>query len=111
MLNETFSVTEDRFGGHVVIGLRPRGATQDATEANQEEYVDLVVAHWIVGRLAGRFRAFMGGLGDVLQLDLLRVFDTFKLELFIGGMMETDMDDLMRFADYAGYKKTDRVIE
>ncbi len=62
MLNETFSVTEDRFGGHVVIGLRPRGATQDATEANQEEYVDLVVAHRILAWASrGAFPRVHGG--------------------------------------------------
>ncbi len=47
----------------------------------------------------------MEGLRDVLRLDLLRMFDTHKLELFIGGMMETDMDDLMRFADYCGTRR------
>ncbi len=69
MLDETFSLTEDRFGEHVIVELRPGGAIQDATETNQEGYVDLVVAH----RIAEQFRAFMEGLWDVLPLDLLRV--------------------------------------
>src|SRR6266702_948367 len=42
VLDQTFSVTEDRFGEHVVIELRPR--TQDVMEADQEEYVDLFVS-------------------------------------------------------------------
>jgi E3 ubiquitin-protein ligase NEDD4 len=111
VLEETFSVTEDRFGEHVVVDLRPGGATQDVTEANKEEYVDLVVAHRIAGRITEQFRAFMEGLGDVLPLDLLRVFDEHELELLIGGMTEIDMDDWTRFTDYRGYEKTDRVIE
>ncbi|KAI9454451.1 HECT-domain-containing protein [Lactarius psammicola] len=111
VLEETFSVTEDRFGEHVVVELRPGGASQDVTEANKEEYVDLVVAHRIAGRIAEQFRAFMEGLGDVLPLDLLRVFDEHELELLIGGMTEIDMDDWTRFTDYRGYEKTDRVIE
>ncbi|KAH8990413.1 hypothetical protein EDB86DRAFT_3191456 [Lactarius hatsudake] len=111
VLEETFSVTEDRFGEHVIVELRPGGAAQDVTEANKEEYVDLVVAHRIAGRIAAQFRAFMEGLGDVLPLDLLRVFDEHELELLIGGMTEIDMDDWTRFTDYRGYEKTDRVIE
>jgi hypothetical protein len=35
VLEETFSVTEDRFGEHVVVELRPGGATQDVTEIEQ----------------------------------------------------------------------------
>jgi len=90
VLDKTFSVTEYRFGEHVVVELRPSGATQ---EANEEEHVNLVVAHWIAGRIAEQFRAFINGLGKVLPLDLLRVFDEHEHELPIGGMMEIDMDD------------------
>ena len=90
VLDETFSVTEYRFGEHVVVELRPGGATE---EANEEEYVDLVVIHRIAGRIAEQFRAFINGLGKVLPLDLLRVFDEHEHELPIGGMMEIDMDD------------------
>ncbi|KAH9020059.1 HECT-domain-containing protein [Lactarius hengduanensis] len=94
VLEETFSVTEDRFGEHVIVELRPGGAAQDVTEANKEDS-------------ARSWR----GLGDVLPLDLLRVFDEHELELLIGGMTEIDMDDWTRFTDYRGYEKTDRVIE
>ncbi|KAN0132216.1 hypothetical protein V8E53_009982 [Lactarius tabidus] len=111
VLEETFSVIEDRFGEHVVVDLRPGGSSQDVTESNKDAYVDLVVAHRIAGRITEQFRAFMEGLGDVLPLDLLRVFDEHELELLIGGMTEIDMDDWTRFTDYRGYEKTDRVIE
>jgi E3 ubiquitin-protein ligase NEDD4 len=51
------------------------------------------------------------GLGDVLPLDLLPIFNEHELELLIGGITEIDMDDWTRFTDYRGYEKTDRVIE
>ena len=111
VLEESFSVTEDRFGEHVIVELKAGGADLPVTEVNKEEYVDLVVAHRIAGRISEQFRAFMEGLGDVLPLDLLRVFDEHELELLIGGMTEIDMDDWTRFTDYRGYEKTDRVIE
>jgi len=77
-------VTEDRFGEHIVVELRPGGATEDVTEANKEQSVHLVVAHQIAGHIAEQFRAFMDGLGDVLPLDLLRVFDEREHDLLIG---------------------------
>jgi E3 ubiquitin-protein ligase NEDD4 len=110
VIDETFSVTEDCFGEHLV-GLRPGGATQDVTSANKEEYVDLVVAHRIAGRVAEQFCAFIEGLGDVLLLDLLRVFDKHEHELLSGSMTEIDMDDWTRFTDYRRCEETDEVIE
>ena len=110
VFDKTISVTEDRFGEHVVVGLRLGGAAQDVTEANKED-VDPVVVHRIARRIAEQFHAFMEEVGDVLPLDLLRVFDEHELELLIEGMTEIDMDDRTRFTDYGGSKKTDRVIE
>jgi E3 ubiquitin-protein ligase NEDD4 len=71
--DETFDVMEGRFGEHVVVDLRPGGATRDVMEAKKVEYIDLVVVHRIAGRIAEH--AFMEDLGDVLPLDLLRAFD------------------------------------
>jgi E3 ubiquitin-protein ligase NEDD4 len=102
---ETFSLVEDRFGEHVIVDLRPGGASQDVTESNKEQCVDLVVAHRIAGRVTAQFRAFMEGLGDVLPLDLLRVFDEHELELLIGGMTEIDMDDWTRFTITEGTRR------
>src|SRR6266702_5488007 len=101
-----FSVTEDRFGEHVVIELRPDGTAQDMMEANKEEYVNLVVAH----RIVKQFHAFMEELGDVLPLDLLHAFGEHELELLIGGMTEITMGDWTQFTDYHGYEKADRMI-
>ncbi len=78
MLDEAFSVTEYRFGEHVVVELRPGGATQ---EANEEGYVDLVVVHRIAWRIAEQFHPFMEGLGEVLPLDLLRYSCFNRLDL------------------------------
>ena len=99
VLDETFSVTEDRFGEHVIVKLRSGGATQDVTETKKDQYVDLVVAH----QIAAQFRAFMEGLGNVLPLDLLQVSYEHDLELLIGGMTGIDIDDWMRFTDCHGY--------
>ena len=41
-------------------------------------------------------------LGEVLPLDLLRVFNAHELGPLIGGMTEIDMNDWIRFMDYTG---------
>ena len=49
---ETFSVTEYRFGEHVIVDLRPGGCKRcpNSTKTPTAAYVDLVVAH-IAGRI------------------------------------------------------------
>ena len=61
----------------------------------RDRRVNLIVAHCILlaGRITEQFRTSMEGLGDVLPLDLLRVFDEHDLELLIGSMTEIDMED------------------
>jgi E3 ubiquitin-protein ligase NEDD4 len=105
VLDETFSVTEDCFSEHVVVELRPGGANLPVMEVNREDYVGFVVAHRIVGCISEQFCAFMDGLGDVLLLELMHIFDEHELELLIGGMTEIDMDDWTRFTDYRRYEK------
>jgi len=74
-------VTEDRFGEHVVVELRPGGAAHDVTEANKGGVRRSRCGH----RITEQLRAFMEGLGGSLSLDLLRVFDEHEVELLIVG--------------------------
>ncbi|KAG6812564.1 hypothetical protein H0H92_002216 [Tricholoma furcatifolium] len=111
VLEETFSVTEERFGEMVTVELKPGGEQLDVTEENKKEYVDSVVAYRISKRVKEQFDAFMEGLLELIPADLIGVFDERELELLIGGMTEIDMDDWTKFTDYRGYEKTDQVIE
>ncbi|KAG6816239.1 hypothetical protein H0H87_007476 [Tephrocybe sp. NHM501043] len=111
VLDETFSLTEERFGEMVTIELKPGGEEVPVTEENKKEYVDAVVAYRISKRVKEQFDAFMEGLLELIPADLIGVFDERELELLIGGMSEIDMDDWTKFTDYRGYEKTDQVIE
>ena len=73
----------------------PRKPRPNPTKTPISAYVNLIVAHCILlaGRITEQFRTSMEGLGDVLPLDLLRVFDEHDLELLIGSMTEIDMED------------------
>ncbi|KAG6900049.1 hypothetical protein C0993_003680 [Termitomyces sp. T159_Od127] len=111
VLDETFSLTEERFGEMVTIDLKPGGEEIPVTEENKKEYVDTVVAYRCSKRVKEQFDAFMEGLLELIPADLLGVFDERELELLIGGMSEIDMDDWTKHTDYRGYEKTDQVIE
>ncbi|KAF8147316.1 hypothetical protein K438DRAFT_2027776 [Mycena galopus ATCC 62051] len=111
VLDETFTMTEERFGELVTIELKPNGGDIPVTEENKKDYVDGVVSYRIGRRVKAQFDAFMEGLLELVPSELINVFDERELELLIGGMSEIDMDDWTKFTDYRGYEKTDQVIE
>ncbi|KAF8631033.1 hypothetical protein AX15_002644 [Amanita polypyramis BW_CC] len=111
VLEETFTVTEERFGEVVTIELKDGGENIPVTEENKKEYVEAVVEYRILKRVKQQFSSFMEGLLELIPRDLLNVFDERELELLIVGMSEIDMDDWSKFTDYRGYEKTDKVIE
>ncbi|KAK0201921.1 hypothetical protein DFS33DRAFT_1031492 [Desarmillaria ectypa] len=111
VLDETFTMTENRFGELVTVELKSGGENIQVTEANKIEYVDAVVAYRISTRVKDQFQSFMEGLLELIPVDLVSVFDERELELLIGGMAEIDVDDWTKFTDYRGYEKTDQVIE
>jgi len=91
ILDETFTVTEDRFGELVTIELKPGGEDIPVTEENKKDYVEAVVSYRIERRVKDQFDAFMDGLLELIPKDLVNVFDERELELLIGGMSEIDM--------------------
>lgn len=128
-MDETFSVTEDRFGELITVDLKPGGSEIPVTEENKHQYVDLAVHYRIIGRIKEQFDAFIDGFFEVVPKALISVFDERELELLIGGMTDIDMsvpltfnsssptdsflylrDDWSKFTDYRGYDKEDQVI-
>jgi E3 ubiquitin-protein ligase NEDD4 len=91
VLEETFSISEDRFGELVTIELEPNGSNIPVTEENKTKYVDAVVHYRIVGRVKEQFASFMDGFSEVIPKTLIAVFDERELELLIGGMTDIDM--------------------
>ena len=90
-MEETFSVTEDRFGELVTVDLKPGGSDYPVTEENKREYVDLAVHYRIMGRVKEQFDSFTDGFFEVISKNLITVFDERELELLIGGMTDIDM--------------------
>lgn len=71
-MEETFSITEDRFGELVTIELKPGGENLEVTEVNKKEYVDCVVDYRISRRVKEQFDAFMEGLLEVSMPAIMR---------------------------------------
>jgi E3 ubiquitin-protein ligase NEDD4 len=111
VLDETFTVTEDRFGEVIEVDLKPGGADIPVTEENKKDYVEAVVEYRTKTRIREQSAAFLEGFKELVSSELIDVFDERELELLIGGMSEIDTDDWISYTDYRGYEKTDQVIE
>lgn len=90
VLDETFSVTEDRFGEIIEIELKPGGANIAVTQENKKEYVEAVVEYRTKTRIKEQTTAFQEGFRELIPSELVDVFDERELELLIGGMSEID---------------------
>ncbi|KAK4058732.1 hypothetical protein OIO90_000176 [Microbotryomycetes sp. JL221] len=111
VLDNTFSVEDDRFGETITIDLKPGGRDVEVTNENKKEYVQLVVEWRIQRRVEDQFKAFLAGFNELIPQELINVFDERELELLIGGMSEIDVDDWMKHTDYRGYTQSDQVVQ
>jgi len=111
VIENTFSVEEDRFGEVVAVDLKDGGKDIDVNETNKKEYVELITQYRIEKRNSDQFKAFMSGFNELIPQELVNVFDERELELLIGGMSEIDVDDWMKHCDYRGYQQTDEVVQ
>ena len=81
------------------------------TEANKEEYLDLVVA-WRMSRgIEDQTKAFLDGFNEVVPLEWLQYFDERELELLLCGMQEIDVDDWQRNTIYRHYTKSSKQVQ
>lgn len=90
VLDETFSVTEDRFGEIIEVELKHNGADIAVTEENKKEYVEAVVEYRTKTRIQEQANALLEGFRELIPSELINVFDERELELLIGGMSEID---------------------
>lgn len=88
VLDNTFSVDDDRFGEVVTIDLKEGGRDIPVTNENKKDYVQLIVEWRIRGRVQDQFDAFLSGFNELIPQELINVFDERELELLIGGMSE-----------------------
>ncbi|PVF99328.1 HECT-domain-containing protein, partial [Serendipita vermifera] len=109
VLEETFTVEDERFGEMLTIELLPGGADIPVTEENKKEFIEFV-EFIMLRRVQEQYAAFMEGLHDFVPQSLLSTFDEREVELLIGGIAQSD-EDWVKFTDYKGYTAQDQVIK
>jgi E3 ubiquitin-protein ligase NEDD4 len=88
VIDQTFTITEERFGEIVMTELKPGGLDIPVTEENKKNYVDAVVEYRIPNE---QFEALIDGFSELIPLDLINLFDERELEVLIGGVSEIDV--------------------
>ncbi|EGG09709.1 uncharacterized protein MELLADRAFT_42401 [Melampsora larici-populina 98AG31] len=111
VIENSFSVEDEKFGEVVTIDLKEDGRNIPVTEENKKEYIDLITQWRIEKRVVDQFKAFLTGFNELIPQDLINVFDERELELLIGGMSDIDVDDWIKHTDYRGYQQDDQVIK
>ena len=109
-LSLTFTVEQNEFGLNREVELKPGGASIEVTQANKNEYIDLLVKHKLSDQAKKQVQEFLQGLYDVVPRNLLRIFDPKEVELMISGLPEININDLEKHTEYAGYSKDSVII-
>ena len=106
-----FSIDDNSFGRRKVIDLIENGRKVPVTEANKEEYVQLVCEHRMTTAIQNQIKAYLDGFYELVSPDLIAIFTPRELELVISGLPDIDVDDLKKNTEYVGWKATDEEIQ
>lgn len=110
-LELTFSTEDHSFGRSQTIDLIPNGRNIIVTEERKEEYVNLVCQHRMTTAIEKQIKAYLEGFHDMVDTDLISIFNAKELELLISGMPDIDIHDLKKNTNYNGYRPADKEIE
>lgn len=99
---ETFSVEMEVFGEPTVIDLKDNGRNIDVTDDNKEEYVKLWTEWRLKKGTEEQFEALQTGFLEVVDKELLKMFDAHELQMLISGIPDLDVDDWRKNTVYRG---------
>ncbi|EFO21356.1 Nedd4-PD [Loa loa] len=107
-----FAVDEDVFGKMNSVELRNGGAEEKVTDANKDEYIDLIIKWRFVSRVEEQMKALMRGVHELIPPNLLSIFDPNELELLVCGLQKIDVKDWKDNTLYkGGYSPSHPVIQ
>uniref|UniRef100_A0A182JS61 HECT-type E3 ubiquitin transferase n=1 Tax=Anopheles christyi TaxID=43041 RepID=A0A182JS61_9DIPT len=98
----TFSVDEESFGTTNQRELKPNGADLEVSNENKDEYIRLVIDWRFEARVKDQMQAFLEGVGSLVPLHLLKIFDENELELLMCGIQSIDVNDWKKNTMYKG---------
>ncbi|CAF0944372.1 unnamed protein product [Adineta steineri] len=108
-----FTIVNSEIGQTQVIELKPNGRNIAVTDENRIEYIHLVANYKLNKQITEQVFKFRQGLGDVINLEWLRMFDANELRILISGAPgEIDVNDWRNHSQYrAPYNKEHPVIQ
>ncbi|TKR93655.1 hypothetical protein L596_008068 [Steinernema carpocapsae] len=110
-LNIQMCVDEDVFGETKTSDLKPDGRNIAVTEANKDEYIDLIIKWRFVSRVESQMHAIVQGIHDLIPENLLKIFDSNELELLMCGIQKIDVKDWRDNTQYkGGYTANNQVV-
>ncbi|XP_039764589.1 E3 ubiquitin-protein ligase Su(dx) [Pararge aegeria] len=105
-----FSVDFEVLGQVIHHELKPSGDKDRVTEANKEQYLQLVTQWRMTRGIEEQTNAFLDGFNEVVPLEWLKYFDERELELMLCGMQEVDVEDWQRNTIYRHYTRTSKQV-
>ncbi|XP_053625503.1 E3 ubiquitin-protein ligase Su(dx) [Plodia interpunctella] len=105
-----FSVDFEVLGQVIHHELKAGGDKERVTEANKEQYLQLVTQWRMTRGIEEQTTAFLEGFNEVITLEWLKYFDERELELMLCGMQEVDVDDWQRNTIYRHYTRTSKQV-
>jgi ubiquitin-protein ligase E3 B len=107
-----FTVTEELFGKHTTVELRPGGADIPVTNENKLQYVHAVADYKLNRQMRPLIDAFARGMGDLIAPAWLGLFNAKEFnQLLSGGDHDFDVADLRRHTRYTGgYTDASRTV-
>ncbi|EFN77772.1 ubiquitin-protein ligase E3C isoform X1 [Harpegnathos saltator] len=98
-----FTVLSDELGERRVDELKPSGANIPVTNHNRIEYIHLMADYKLNKQIRAQCYAFKQGIGSVVPLDWLQMFNNKELQVLISGaQIPVDVNDLMLHTNYTG---------
>ncbi|CAG9784476.1 unnamed protein product [Diatraea saccharalis] len=105
-----FSVDFEVLGQVIHHELKPAGDKERVTEANKEQYLQLVTQWRMTRGIEEQTSAFLEGFNEVVPLEWLKYFDERELELMLCGMQEVDVEDWQRNTIYRHYTRSSKQV-
>ena len=111
-LNLNFTIVQDLgHGRQVSLELKPGGENIAVTNANRLEYVHAIANFKLNVILQQQTQRFFEGVGQMISLDWLSMFNAHELQMLIsGGSSRIDLVDLKSNTVYGAYKEDDLTI-
>ncbi|KAG6544429.1 hypothetical protein Mapa_014067 [Marchantia paleacea] len=98
-----FTVTQELFGKHSVVELRPGGADIAVTNENKLVYVYAMADYKLNRQMRPIIQAFIKGLSDLIAPSWLGLFNAKEFnQLLSGGEHDFDVEDLRAHTRYTG---------